>query len=248
MTLRPQTIRSLADREAEEGPGEAGATGKQQLGGPAASPAALAARLSRRQLHGDVFGPHRPHPLLLSSQREETRAVVPRPLLPPRWPWRPCLRSLAQDTPNRSQVRHETSNRTLIPKRTRAWSPGGSGAGQGWQCGGRAPRGCLALGSPVARASVWAADGGRDEMRRPSAPAGPVRPSPSCRILKGTRFQSLHLLSRRIFPVALRQKNLEGTRQNLTRCQAWVSLGCAPRDKGPCEHTRLTKEQVLPSA
>lgn len=56
-----------------------------------------------------------------------------------------------------------------------------------------------------------AGSGGRDEMRRPSAPAGPVRPSPNCRILKGTRFQSLHLLSQRIFPVALRQKHLEGT-------------------------------------
>lgn len=92
-----------------------------------------------------------------------------------------------------------------------------------------------------------AGGGRRDEMRWPSAPAGPVRPSPNCRILKGTRFQSLHLLSQRIFPVALRQKNLEGTRQNLTRCQAWLSLGCGPRSKGPCEHTRPTKERSCPA-
>lgn len=40
-----------------------------------------------------------------------------------------------------------------------------------------------------------------------------LRRLPQPRVLRGTRSQSLHLLNQRIFPVDLRQKNLEETRQ-----------------------------------
>lgn len=65
----------------------------------------------------------------------------------------------------------------------------------------------------VGRRAEWMKCGG---TKRPEATLGsqrhpqqgPVEMSPQFRIFKGTRFQSPHLLSQRIFPVALHQKNL----------------------------------------
>lgn len=54
---------------------------------------------------------------------------------------------------------------------------------------------------------------------------GQGTPSPNCRVFKETRFQSLHLLNQKIFPVALRQKNLEETRRHVIRCPAWGVRG-----------------------
>ena len=69
----------------------------------------------------------------------------------------------------------------------------------------------------------WAA-GGRDAAaKRPWRASETV---PTCRSLRGTGSQSLHLLSQRIFPVAPHQKNLEKTRQNLgRRRRGSLSLG-----------------------
>lgn len=70
----------------------------------------------------------------------------------------------------------------------------------------------VALWGEAARgAALGRRAGGMDEMRQHQEPQALTGATPDPRIFKGTEFQSLHLLSRRIFPVALHQKNLEGT-------------------------------------
>lgn len=112
-----------------------------------------------------------------------------------------------------------TRSRTLIPKQTQ--SPGlrsGQRRVRGWQCGAPlGPAGSLPV-RPRSR-QRGAGGGAAGWVRWDGPPEHPVarlgtpsesrgdRPRPGP--FKGTRSQSLHLPSQRIFPAALRQKNLE---------------------------------------
>lgn len=82
------------------------------------------------------------------------------------------------------------------------------------------------------RSGTKCPEAGRGSRRHPQQ--GPVEMSLT-RIFKGTRFQSPHLLSQRIFPVVLHQKNLEEMRQNPSdTCLGYSGVGrrqaavCAP--------------------
>lgn len=165
---------------------------------------------------------------LLSSQSKEAPAGAS--------PWQgqrsTHLLSLAGDSPSRNSCPSQNFKQDFNSKANPGWRPGGSRAEARWRRAGRVARGRGLRWSSCRRPLVGAQPRSRSDsssagsvqadgmwwphpeagLSSEGAPAGPVGLSPNCRIFKGTRFQSLHLLSQRIFPVAPHQKNLEGTR------------------------------------